>query len=142
MPILWLTSLILIDLLNYLLRICLFFLNCLWYLKSSNIILILGTFFNTHWIVSTLDLLYLLLVGMQNNIFLRKLLIFLKSLLHIFLYILNLLFIRWITSFNLTSLSSSLKLLFFRHIFRNLFSCFQGLTWIIFYLITSSLTTA
>lgn len=140
MPILWLTSLILIDLLNYLLRICLFFLNCLWYLKSSNIILC--TFLNNHWIVSTLYLLYLLLVGMQYNIFLRKLLIFLKSLLHIFLYILNLLFIRWITSFNLTSLSSSLKLLFFRHIFRNLFSCFQGLTWIIFYLITSTLTTA
>ena len=140
MPILWLTSLILIDLLNNLLRICLFFLNCLWYLKSSNIILC--TFFNNHWIVSTLDLLYLLLVGMQYNIFLRKLLIFLKSLLHIFFYILNLLFIRWITSFNLTSLSSSLKLLFFRHIFRNLFSCFQGLTWFIFYLITSSLTTA
>ena len=140
MPILWLTSLILIDLLNYLLRICLFFLNCLWYLKSSNIILC--TFFNNHWIVSTLDLLYLLLVGMQYNIFLRKLLIFLKSLLHIFLYILNLLFIRWITSYNLTSLSSCLKLLFFRHIFRNLFSCFQGLAWIIFYLISSTLTTA
>ena len=140
MPILWLTSLILIDLLNYLLRICLFFLNCLWYLKSSNIILC--TFFNNHWIVSTLDLLYLLLVGLQYNIFLRKLLIFLISLLHIFLYILNLLFIRWITSFNLTSLSSCLKLLFFRHIFRNLFSCFQGLAWIIFYLISSTLTTA
>jgi len=61
---------------------------------------------------------------MQYNIFLRKLLIFLKSLLHIFLYILNLLFIRWITSFNLTSLSSCLKLLFYRQIFRNLFSCF------------------